>query len=103
MILAVDGSAACTRARAALTSCSVRIHVHVPVEEQVDLRRAAAGDGLHVVEARHRVDGFLDGPRHGDQHLIDGHDAVLHAEHNAREIGFRENRHGNAERQVDAR
>ena len=37
-----------------------------------------------------------------DQHLVDGKDAVIDADHDAREIGLREHRHRDGERQVDA-
>ena len=40
--------------------------------------------------------------RDRDLHLIDGRDAVIDADHDAREIGIRENRDGNVERQIDA-
>ena len=68
------------------------VHVDVPVKEQVDFGGAAAGDGIHMVEARHDVDGFFErlGDRH--QHLVDGRDAVVDADDDAREIGVGENR-----------
>ena len=48
------------------------------------------------------LSGLFDGPGDGDQHLVDGHDAVIHADDDAREIGLGEDRDGDGERQVDA-
>src|ERR1019366_2338547 len=75
-------------------------HVHFPIEEQVDFGRTAAGDGPNAVQPLHGVEGFLDGPRYRDQHLVDGHDAVIHADDHARKIGGRKDRHRDGERQV---
>ena len=71
------------RASAASTSCSVVHHVDVPVEEKIDFGRAAAGDGSDLLQSGNAVDGFFDGTRDGDHHLIDGHYAVVHADDDA--------------------
>ena len=55
-----------------------------------------------MVQPRYRVDGFLERLGHGDQHLVDGEDAVIDADHDARKIGIRENRDGNSQSQVDS-
>ena len=77
-------------------------HVHVPREEQVHLGRTAAGDRPHLLDALHGAHGFLDGLRDGDQHLIDGRDPVIDADHDAGEVGLREDRDRYGERQVHA-
>ena len=50
-IFAVGGSSVCTLDSAASTQLQRLEHVHLPVEEQIDFRRAAAGDGTHVFQA----------------------------------------------------
>ena len=35
-------------------------HVDAPVEVQIDFRRAAAGDRVHILQARNAIDRFLD-------------------------------------------
>ena len=55
-----------------------------------------------VLQARHAVHRLFDRPRDRDLHLVDGRDAVVDADHDAREIGGRENRDRNGERQIDA-
>ena len=77
-------------------------HVDAPVEEQIDFRRAAAGDGANLLQAGHAVHGLFDGPRDRHLHLIDGRDAVVDADHDAREIGGGEDRHRNRERKIHA-
>ncbi len=77
------------------------VHVHVPGEEQVDLGGAAAGDGPQMIEALHRVDCFFDGPRHLHHHLVDGEDPGIHADHDARKVGAREDRDRNRESKID--
>ena len=72
-------------------------HVHVPVEEEADLGGAAAGGGAHGDEAGDAVDGVFDGLGDGDLHLLDGHDAVVDADDDAREIGLREDRRSEPE------
>ncbi len=72
-------------------------HVRIPVEEQIDFRRTAASDGLYGLEARDAIDGFFDRARDGDEHLVDGHDAVVHAYHDAGKIGRRKNGNGHRE------
>ena len=98
--VAVAGKLGCTRDIAASTCCSVWNHVHVPVEEQIDFRRAAAGDGAHRCKPGNAVDRFFDRTRDGDHHLVDRHHAVIDADDDAREIGRRENRDRNGERQI---
>src|SRR5262249_37034469 len=75
------------------------VHVHVPLEEEVDFGGAAAGDRPQVIEPLHRIDGFLKRPRDRDQHLVDRHHAIIHAHYDAREIRFWKNCHRNRERQ----
>ena len=48
------------------------------------------------------VHGFLERARDGDEHLIDGRNAVIDADYDAREIGVGENRDRNREREVGA-
>src|SRR6185437_12596404 len=67
-------------------------HVDVPIEVQVHLGRAAAGDGLHRLQAGYAVDGFFERAGNGDHHLVNGHHAVVHADHDPGEIGLREYR-----------
>src|ERR1019366_9173066 len=62
----------------------------------------AAGHAPQMIEAWHRVDSLLDGLGDGDQHLIDGKNAVVDAHHDAREIRLREHRDRNGERQIGA-
>ena len=77
-------------------------HVARPVEEKIDLRRAAAGDGLNFLQAGNTVDGFFDGTRDDYQHLVDGHHTVVNANDDARKVGVWENRNRNGEREVPA-
>ena len=79
------------------------VHFFVPVEKQVDFRRTPAGDGLDPLQPLHPVHRFFQDARHGDHHLVDGHHAVVGADHDAREIRRREHRHRNVERQIRAR
>src|SRR5256885_12983517 len=72
-------------------------HVRIPVEEQIDFCGTAAGDGLYGLEARDAIDGFFDGARNRDEHLIDRHHAVVHAYHDAGKIGRRKNGNGHRE------
>ena len=77
-------------------------HVTVPIEKQIDFSGSATGNGKNALQARDIIHRFFDwsGDRH--QHLVDGHDAVVHADHDAWEIGVRKNGNGNAERQITA-
>ena len=68
-------------------------HVGFPVEVQIDLGGATAGHRSNFLEARNAVDSFLDWTRDGDEHLVDGHDAVVDPDDDAREIGVGENGH----------
>ena len=63
-------------------------HVHVPVEEEADLGRSAAGGGAHGQQAGNAVDGVFDGLGDGDLHLLDRHDAVVDADDDARKVGL---------------
>ncbi len=69
-----------------------RLHLHAPVEEDVDLRRAAPGgraDGDHAGDVLHRL---LDGAGDRRHHLVGGHHAVVDQDDDAREVGLREDR-----------
>ncbi len=55
-----------------------------------------------MVQARHLVDGVFERLGDGDQHLVDGEDAVIHADHDARKIGIRKDRDRDGQRQVNA-
>ena len=74
-------------------------HVHVPVEEEADLGRAAAGGGAHGHQAGNAVDRVFDRLGDGDLHLLDRHDAVVHADDDARKIGLGKDRDRHLERQ----
>jgi len=75
-------------------------HVHVPVEEQVNFRRAPAGDRAHLLQTRDTVDRFLQGTRHRYHHLVNRHDSVVDSNHDAREISGGKDRYRNRECQV---
>src|SRR5262249_10704071 len=77
-------------------------HVGLPVEEEVHFGRPAARDGLYALQAWDAVDGFFDGARDGDEHLVDGHDAVVDPDGDARKIGFGENGNGHRQRAISA-
>src|ERR1035438_9886822 len=77
-------------------------HVHFPRKEQVDFHLPAAGNGLHQPHSLHAVHGFFNRPRYRHQHLVDGRDAVIHADDDARKIRRRKHRHRNRARQIDA-
>src|SRR6266478_3401956 len=77
-------------------------HVHAPIEEKIDFRGAAAGDGKNALQARNIVYRFLNGTGNRNQHLVDGHDAVVNANDDAGKIGGGQNRNRNAERQIAA-
>src|SRR4029077_4475027 len=53
-------------------------HVGVPVKEEIDFGGTAAGYGRDLLKARNAVYRFFDRTGDGDQHLVDGHDAVVH-------------------------
>ncbi len=72
-------------------------HVDLPVEEQINLRGPAAGDGTDGFQPLHAVDRLLYRTRDRDHHLIDGHHAVVNADHDARKIRGRKNRNRNIE------
>src|SRR6266403_278010 len=57
----------------------VQNHVGIPIEEKIDFGGAAAGDGLNLQQTRDAVDGFFDQAGDHHEHLVDGHDAVVHA------------------------
>src|SRR6185437_4323101 len=73
--------------------------VNVPVEEQIDLGGAAAGDRAHLLQSGNAVHGFLDGTGDGHHHLIGGHDSVVHRDQDAGKVGGGEDCHRNAESQ----
>ena len=77
-------------------------HVDVPVEEQVDLGRTAAGHRSDVLEARDGPDRLLERPRDRHLHLLDRHHAVVDADDDAREVGRRKHGHRKRQRLVDA-
>ena len=64
-------------------------HVGVPVEEQIHFGGTTARYGSNLLQARHAIYRLFDGPRDGNEHLVDGHDAVVHADDDARKIGVR--------------
>ena len=86
VIFAVGGSVGWTRASAAFTSSSVR-YMSTFHEKN---RSISAVPRLvmrpQVIQPLHGVHGLFDGPRDRHQHLVDGHHAVVHAHHDAREI-----------------
>ena len=77
-------------------------HVDVPVEEEVDLGRAAAADRSDVFKAGHDPNRFLDRPGDRDLHLLDRHHAVLDADDDPRKVRRRENGNGQRQRFVNA-
>ena len=77
-------------------------HIHIPIEEEADLRRTAAGVAAHRKQSRNAVDGVFDWLGDGDLHLLDRHDAVVHANHHAGKVGFGKHRDRHLERHVDA-
>src|SRR5580700_9495061 len=78
------------------------VHIHGPVEIEIDFGRSAAGDGLHFLQAGYAVHSFFERAGNGDEHLVDRHDAVIDANHDARKIGGGENGDRNRESQVCA-
>src|SRR5437867_670016 len=68
-------------------------HVHVPVEEQIDIGGAPARDGTNRLQPGDDVDGLLDGPRDGHFHLLDGHNAVIHTDFDKRKVRRRKYGH----------
>ena len=77
-------------------------HVGIPIEEKIDFGGAAAGDGLNLQQTRHTVDGFFDRAGDHHQHLVDGHDAVVHANDDAGEIRVWKNGDGDRQCQISA-
>ena len=69
-------------------------HVDVPVEKEVDLRRAAAGGGAHRGQPRNGVNAVLDRLGDADLHLLNGGYAVVHADDDAGKIGLGEDGYG---------
>jgi hypothetical protein len=49
----------------------------------------------YKLEAWDAIHSFFDGTCDGDQHLVDGHHAVVHADDDARKIRVREDGDGN--------
>ncbi len=99
---AVDGSVARTCESAASTSCSVRNMSTFQSKKSDNLRRAAAGGGTHRGQPGHGVDRVLNRLGDGDLHLVDGHDAVVDGDDDAREVGVGEDGDGNLAGEVDA-
>src|SRR5438128_12307151 len=54
------------------------------------------------MQARNAVNGFFDRTRHGDHHLVNGHDAVFYGDQDSRKIRLRKHGDGNGESQIDA-
>src|SRR6185312_2442177 len=77
-------------------------HVDLPVEVEVNLGRAAAGDGGDLLQAGNAVDGFFEGAGDGDHHLVNGHHAVVHADDDTGEVGLREDGDGQGEGEIAA-
>jgi hypothetical protein len=78
------------------------LHVHAPIERQIDFRGAAAGGGAHILKAGNAVERFFQRTGDGDFHLIDRHHAVIDADDDAREIRRGENGNGDGESFVNA-
>jgi hypothetical protein len=57
-------------------------HVHAPIEGQIHLGRAAAGNGADIFKTRHAIDSVFERTGDGHFHLVDGHDTVIHANDN---------------------
>ena len=74
----------------------------IPVKEEIDFGRTAAGDGLNFLQAGNAVHGFFDRSRHRHQHLIDWHDPVVHTNHHTGEIRVGKNRNRNRKGEVSA-
>ena len=72
-------------------------HVDLPVEEDTDLGRSAAGGGANGDGAGNILHRFLDGTCNGGHHLVRWHHAIIHQNDDAREIGLRENRRRHAQ------
>jgi hypothetical protein len=105
----VDGEAAARGQRggdlgdAALDQVQGVQDVHAPAEEDADLRRAARGDGADVGDAWNQADGFLDGPCHRERLDVHGRDAVVDQDHDAGEVGLRQDGDREPERKDRAR
>ena len=101
--LVVGGRVGWTRASAASTNCSVWNMSTF----QEKYRSTSAEPRLVIDFTRsqplHAVDGLFDRACDGDQHLVDRRDAVIDADDDAREVGRREDRNGDRERQVHSR
>ncbi len=78
-------------------------HVHMPVEEDIDLGRTALGGRTHGERARNVFHRLFDGPRYRRHHFVGGHDAVVHENDDARKIGLRKNRRRHAQRGENSR
>ncbi len=64
-------------------------HIRPPREEDIDFRRAATGGGPDIHRTGDVVHGFFNGPCDRGHHFIGRHDAVVHENDHAREVGFR--------------
>ena len=80
-----------------------RLHdVGLPVEEEIDLRRTAPRRRLDARDPGDAAHGFLDRLGHGDEGLLRGSDAVLRDDDDARKVGLRKQRAGNARQSNEA-
>ncbi len=77
-------------------------HVTVPIEKQIDFGGPPAGDGLNLLQSRHAVDRLLERTRDGDEHLVDGHHAVVNAYDYPRKVSVGKYGHGNRESKIRA-
>src|SRR5258708_2143337 len=72
-------------------------HVHLPVEEEIDLCRAPAGNGANGLQSLHTMNCLLHRARHRHHHLVNRHDSVVNGDDDARKI--RRQKHSNRNRE----
>jgi hypothetical protein len=77
--------------------------VHVPAEEDADLRRAAPGDRADGGDAGDQADRLLDGAGDGQHLHVDGGDAVVDQDDHPGKVGLREQRDRQLEGEEPAR
>ena len=65
-------------------------HIDVPVEEEVDFRRATTGDGVYPLQSGNAVHRILHRACDRDHHLIDRHHAIVDTYDDAGKVHFRE-------------
>src|SRR5256885_2886662 len=94
-MVAVGGSSDCTREMAEFTYCRVWNISMFQSKKKINLGRAAPGVRPDLQESWDTVDCLFDGTGDRDHHLVDGHDAVIGGNQNAREIGGRKKRNRN--------